>query len=116
MDQDRRDAAAWAKEWQIRQKNRRLLYVLAGILGVSLIGYLISFTVVHVERTTFESTEEMRKAMQGRYAIEPDYEDIMIEDDKITLTYLEYTHYDRDMPRGTGMTTMMRLSIRRPDH
>ena len=60
MDQDRRDAAAWAKEWQIKRKNRRLLYVLAGILAIALIGYLISFLVVHTERSTYGSEEDMR--------------------------------------------------------
>ena len=83
MDQDRRDAAAWAKEWQIKQKNRRLLMVLGGI------------AIIHIERTTFGSVEEMRAAMQGRYAIERDYEDIYIDGDTITLTYLSYSHYDR---------------------
>jgi hypothetical protein len=37
----------------------------------------------------------MRAAMQGRYAIERDYEDIYIDGDTITLTYLSYSHYDR---------------------
>ena len=95
MDQDRRDAAAWAKEWYIRQKNRRLLIVLAAILLIAAIGFIIKYTVVHVERTTFHSVEEMRKAMQGRYAIDSDLEDIIIEGDDITLTYLSFSHYDR---------------------
>ena len=86
MDQDRRDAAAWAREWQIKQRNRRLLMVLGAIALVALIGYMVYFTIVHVERTTFHSAEEMRKAMQGRYAIERDYEDIIIEGDDIRLT------------------------------
>ena len=102
MDQDRRDAAAWAKEWQIKQRNRRLLMVLGAILAVAVIGYMINFTIVHVERTTFHTVEEMRKAMQGRYAIERDYEDIMIEGDEIVLTYLAYTHYDRDYAERYG--------------
>jgi len=87
MDQDRRDAASWAKEWSIRQRNRRLLMVLGAILLIAVIGYMVNFTIVHVERTTFHSVEEMRKAMQGRYAIERDYEDIVIEGDEIVLTY-----------------------------
>ena len=102
MDQDRRDAAAWAKEWQIRQKNRRLLMVLGGLLVIAFIGYMINFTIVHVERTTFKSVEDMRKAMQGRYAIERDYEDIIIEGDEITLTYLSYSHYDREYAERYG--------------
>ena len=96
MDQDRRDAAAWAKEWSIRQRNRRLLIVLAAVLLCVVTGFVIKFVIVQVERTTFSSVEEMRKEMQGRYAIERDYEDIIIEGDNITLTYLAYSHYDRD--------------------
>ena len=102
MDQDRRDAAAWAKEWQIRQKNRRLLMALGFIALLALIGYMIYFTIVHVERTTFKSVEDMRKAMQGRYAIERDYEDIIIEGDDITLTYLSFSHYDRQFAERYG--------------
>ena len=102
MDQDRRDAAAWAKEWYIRKKNRRLLMALAFLLLVALIGYMVNFTIVHVERTTFHSAEEMRKAMQGRYAIDRDYEDIIIEGDEITLTYLSFSHYDRSYAEKYG--------------
>ena len=95
MDQDRRDAAAWAKEWYIRQKNRRLLMVIAGIALIAAIVTVVRFAIIHIERTTFGSVEEMRAAMQGRYAIERDYEDIYIDGDTITLTYLSYSHYDR---------------------
>ena len=61
MDQDRRDAAAWAKEWQIKRKNRAILYVLASILAVAMIGWLISFIVIHSERSTYGSVEEIRR-------------------------------------------------------
>lgn len=102
MDQDRRNAAAWAKEWQIKRKNRRLLCVLAGLLAVAVIGWLISFITIHVERTTFRSAEEMRSAMQGRYAIERDYEDIIIDGDEVTLTYMSFSHYDREYAEKYG--------------
>ncbi len=102
MDQDRRDAAAWAKEWYIRKRNRRVLMVLGAILLVAAIAYAVNFVIVHVERTTFQSVEDMRKAMQGRYAIERDYEDIIIEGDDITLTYLAYTHYNREYAERYG--------------
>lgn len=102
MDQDRRDAAAWAKEWYIRKRNRRLLIALAAVLLIAAAAYLINFTVVHVERTTFHSVEDMRKAMQGRYAIESDYEDIIIDGDEITLTYLSFSHYDRSYAEKYG--------------
>ena len=102
MDQDRRDAAAWAKEWYIKQRNRRVLMVLGVIAAIALIAYMVNFAIVHVERTTFKSVEDMRKAMQGRYAIERDYEDIVIEGDEITLTYLAFTHYNRDYAERYG--------------
>lgn len=102
MDQDRRDAAAWAKEWQIKRKNRMILYVIAGIVGIALIGYLISFIVIHTERSTFGSAEEMRAACQGRYEESSYYEDIIIEGDQFTLTYLERSHYDRDYAERYG--------------
>ena len=102
MDQDRRDAAAWAKEWYIKQKNRRLLLALAFLLLLAAIGYMIHFTIVHVERTTFRSVEDMRKAMQGRYAIERDLEDIVIDGDEVVLTYLSFSHYDRDYAEKYG--------------
>ena len=76
--------------------------VLGAIALVALIGYMVYFTIVHVERTTFHSAEEMRKAMQGRYAIEHDYEDIYIEGDDIRLTYLAYTHYNREYAERYG--------------
>lgn len=102
MDQDRRDAAAWAKEWQIKRKNRRLIYALTGLLAVALIGYLISFIVIHTERTTFRSAEEMRAALQGRYEESQYYEDVIIEGDQITLTYYEMSHYDREYAERYG--------------
>jgi hypothetical protein len=57
---------------------------------------------VQLERTTFSSEEEMRAAMQGRYAIERDYEDIYIEGDTVTLTYLAYSHYNREYAERYG--------------
>ena len=102
MDQDRRDAAAWAKEWQIKQKNRRLLMVLGGIALIAVMIWAVRFAIIHLERTTFGSVEEMRAAMQGRYAIERDYEDIYIEGDKITLTYLSFSHYNREYAKRYG--------------
>lgn len=102
MDQDRRDAAAWAREWQIRHKNRRIFYALAAIAIVAAISFAINFIIIHAARSTFGSEEEMRKAMQGRYAREMDYEDIIIEGDDITQTYLAFSHYDRDYAECFG--------------
>jgi hypothetical protein len=102
MDQDRRDAAAWAKEWQIKRKNRKILYAIGIILGIALIGFMISFLVVHTQRSTFGSEEAMRAACQGRYEESSYYEDIIIEEDKVTLTYLEISHYDREYAEKYG--------------
>ena len=102
MDQNRRNAEAWAKEWYIRRKNQRLLMAVAFVVLIAAIAFLINFIIVHVERTTFKSEEEMRKAMQGRFAIERDYEDIVIEGDDIVLTYLAYSHYNRDYAERYG--------------
>ena len=102
MDQDRRDAAAWAKEWYIKKRNRSILMVIGAVVLIAVIAYMVYFTVIHVERTTFHSAEEMRKAMQGRYAIDRDYEDIIIDGDDITLTYLAYTHYNREYAERYG--------------
>ena len=70
MDQDRRDAAAWAREWQIKQKNRRLLMVLGGIVLVAVAAFLIKAAIVLLERTTFGSEEEMRAALEAACAWE----------------------------------------------
>ena len=102
MDQDRRDAIAWAKEWQIRQKNRRLLYCLIGIAAVLVISWLIRFVVIQTERSTFGSEEEMRAAMQGRYVTKYDYEDILIEGDTLTITFMERSHYDLEYAERYG--------------
>ena len=72
------------------------------VVLVAAIAFLINFIIVHVERTTFRSEEEMRKAMQGRFAIERDYEDIVIDGDDIVLTYLAYSHYNRDYAERYG--------------
>ncbi|MBE6018994.1 MAG: hypothetical protein E7230_01450 [Clostridiales bacterium] len=96
MDQDRRDAAAWAQEWRIRRKNRRILYIIGGILIAALIAYVISFVTIHSERTTYSSADEMKAALQGRYAGEDDFEDIVIDGDQVILTYYVFSHYDRE--------------------
>ena len=95
MDQDRRDAAAWAQEWRIRRKNRRLVTVIVAAVSVAAFAWAASYVIPMLTRSTFSSEEEMRKAMQGRYAYESSYEDVVIEGDDITLTYLSYSHYDR---------------------
>ncbi len=102
MDQDRRDAATWAKEWYIRQKNRRLLLALAFLLLLAAIAYMVHFAVVHVERTTFRSVEDMRGSMQGRYVREREYIDIVIDGDDIILTYMSFAHYNREYAEKYG--------------
>lgn len=72
------------------------------LLFLALAAYVINFTIVHVQRTTFKSVEDMRKNMQGRYAIDRYYEDIVIEGDEIVLTYLAYSHYNKDYAERYG--------------
>ena len=60
-DQDRRDAKAWAQEWQIRQKNLRIVKVVAAIAIIALLYFAIKFITVFTTRTTFSSEEAMRR-------------------------------------------------------
>ncbi|MBQ6389790.1 MAG: hypothetical protein IJH90_09320 [Mogibacterium sp.] len=101
MDQDRRDAQAWATEWQIKRKNRRWLVLGAVVLVIAALYFIINFLTVHMTRTTYGSVEEMRAALQGRF--ETDYaEDFEIIGDDVTLTYYERSHYDLDFAQRYG--------------
>ncbi len=102
MDQDRREAAAWAAEWQIRHKRNRAIAVIAAVVLIALAGLAVSLITVKVTRTTYSSAEEMREAVQGRYAYERSYEDVVIDGDELTLTYLAMSHYDRDYAERYG--------------
>lgn len=101
LDQDRRDAKAWAQEWHIKQKNMKFLRVVAIIAAIAALYFITNFAIVHATRTTFGSVEEMRAALQGRF--ETDYcEDIEIIGDDITLTYYEISHYDSEYAEKYG--------------
>lgn len=102
MDQDRRDAAAWAEEWRIKHKNRKIIGVIAVIAFIVLTVWGASRISEIMNRTIFSSEAEMREAMQGRFAIERWYEDIIIEGDEVTLTFLSMSHYDRDYAERHG--------------
>lgn len=102
MDQERRDAAAWAQEWAIRKKNRRIIRIIAALVLIWVFGMLVNLISVRMTRMTFGSEEEMRKSLQGRYAIDRSYEDIIIEGDDITVTYYEVSHYNLDYAREYG--------------
>ena len=79
LDQDRRDARAWAQEWHIKQKNMKIFRVIAVIAVIAALYFIINFVIVHATRTTYGSVEEMRAALQGRF--ETDYcEDMEIID------------------------------------
>ena len=66
MDQYRRDAAAWAKEWQIKRKNRMILYVLAGILAVALILAWVKISATMREaQETFVKVNQVTEEIQG---------------------------------------------------
>lgn len=101
MDQDRRDAQAWAMEWQIRQKRKKVIMALVGIIAVVAVGFLFHFVNIRTTRTVFNSEEEMRAALQGRY--ESDYfQDIEIMGDDVTNTYYEISHYDLEYAKTYG--------------
>lgn len=101
MTEDRRAANAWAMEWQIKQKNRRIILTIVAILLIIAICFGIKFITVHATRTTYGSEEEMRAALQGRF--ETDYcEDIEIIGDDLILTYYEISHYDVDYAEKYG--------------
>ena len=102
MDQDRRDAAAWAEEWRIKHKNRKIITAFAVVALIVFAVWGVLRISELVNRTTFSSEAEMREAMQGRYAIERWYEDIIIDGDDVTLTYLSMSHYDRDFAERNG--------------
>lgn len=101
MNDDRRAADAWALEWKIRQRNKKIIKVIAAILLIAALWFVIHFITVFTTRMTFGSEEEMRAAMQGRF--ESDYaEDIEIIGDDITLTYYEISHYDKEYAEKYG--------------
>ena len=102
MDQDRRDAAAWEQEWRIRKKNRRLIIVIVAALTVAAFACALSYIVPMLTRSTFPSEEAMRSAMQGRFAYESGYMDVVIEGDDLTLTYWSYSHYNRSYAEQYG--------------
>lgn len=100
-EQDRRDANAWATEWNIKRRNRSVLLAVGAVLVIAAFIWLSNLISIHATRTTFGSEEEMRAALQGRF--ETDYcEDIEIVEDNITLTYYEISHYDQDYAEKYG--------------
>ncbi len=100
MDQDRRDAEAWAQDWAIRRRNKKILAIVVGIAAFAVLIFATKFISIKATRSTFSSEEEMKAALQGRYAGR--YQDIVIDGDDITLTYYEITHYDIDYARQYG--------------
>ena len=102
MDQDRREALAWAQEWKIRRKNRRMIIIFGSVAAVLVFILVAGQISTLLTRSTFGSAEEMREAMQGRYSYDRYYEDVVIEGDDLTLTYWSYSHYDRDYAEKYG--------------
>lgn len=101
MSQDRRDAMHWAQEWQIKQKKKMALLIVLAVAAVAVVAFIVSYVPVLVARTTYGSEAEMKAALQGRF--ETDYaEDIVIEGDKVTLTYYNQSHYDLEYAEKYG--------------
>ena len=101
MDQDRRDALHWEQEWRIRRRNKRVLTAIIAVVAVAAFIYVINYISILGSRTIYGSEEEMRTALQGRFAT--DYaEDIVIEGDSLTLTYYNQSHYDLEFAETYG--------------
>lgn len=101
MTQDRRDALHWEQEWRIRRRNKRILTAIIAVVAVAAFIYVVNYISVLGSRTTYGSEEEMRTALQGRFAT--DYaEDIVIEGDNLTLTYYNQSHYDLEFAETYG--------------
>lgn len=91
----------WAEEWRIRQRNKKIVLSVVVVIALALLGFIISYVSIMVSRTTFESEEAMKAALQGRY--ETDYaEDIVIDGNNLTLTYYNQSHYDLEYAEKYG--------------
>lgn len=101
MNQDRRDAQVWAQEWAIRQRNKKIITVIIGILVAIAAVIGVGRLKIVLTRTTYGSEAEMRAALQGRFVYN-NYEDIEILGDEVVLTYYELSHYDEDFAREYG--------------
>lgn len=100
-DQNRREAMYWAEEWALKQKRKKLFIALGSVAAVVVIGFAIYYLSILGSRTVFKSEEEMRSAIQGRFASSM-YEDFYFEGDDVTLTYYSVSHYDRDYAESYG--------------
>lgn len=91
----------WAEEWRIRQRNKKIVLGVVVVVALALLAFIISYVSIMVSRTTYESEEAMKAALQGRFAT--DYaEDIVIEGDNLTLTYYNQSHYDLEYAEKYG--------------
>ena len=100
-DQNRRDAMYWAEEWAIKQKRKKIFIALGALVAVAVLGFAINYLSILGSRTVFHSEEEMRAAVQGRFATDY-FEDIYFEGDDVTLTYYNMSHYDREYAERYG--------------
>lgn len=100
-DQNRREAMYWAEEWALKQRRKKILIVLGAVAVAVVLGFAINYISILGSRTVFHSEEEMRAAIQGRYATDT-FEDFYIEGDDVTLTYYNMSHYDRDYAERYG--------------
>ncbi|MBQ0018019.1 MAG: hypothetical protein KBS63_02230 [Clostridiales bacterium] len=108
MDQDRIDAQNWATEWAIRQKNKKIICIVIGILLAAFVYFAITAVKIYFTRTIFRSEAEMKEAMQGSFKYE-DYQEIDIVGDKVYFTYFnvkdedsgEYNEYTKSYTDNT---------------
>ena len=100
-EQDRRDAAAWATDWRVKKRNRRIILAVVAIAAITAFVFGVRFLTEYMTRTLYSSEQEMRAALQGRF--ESDYaEDIEIIGDDIIVTYYERSHYDLEYAKKYG--------------
>lgn len=102
MDESRRHAEAWAAEWRLRKRNRLILTIVLAVVALAVVITAVSYFSILATRSTYASEEEMKAAVQGRYALDSSYMDLVIDGDEVTLTYLAYSHYDRNYAERYG--------------
>jgi hypothetical protein len=101
-EQNRREAQYWASEWRYKQKRKKILIVVVAALCIAAAACAINYISVISTRTTYSSEAEMKKALQGRFEQVRRYEDIVIDGNRVKLTYYAKSHYDEEYARNYG--------------
>ena len=62
MDESRRHAQAWAEEWRLRKRNRRIVTIVVAVIAVIVVFGVIGYMSNYIPRMKFNSEEEMKAA------------------------------------------------------